>query len=96
MGVEHVLFLALVGVGFVYLKDKLSSFKKHVLPPGPPADPLIGHLRLIPPEGQDVFFYELGKTYGIFGWYCVEAAVDLLDKRSSIYSDRPKLPIFEL
>lgn len=25
-----------------------------------------------------------------------EAAVDLLDKRSSIYSDRPKLPVFEL
>lgn len=46
--------------------NKLS--KKHArLPPGPPADPIIGHLRFIPSVGQDVFYYELGKTYGMYG-----------------------------
>jgi hypothetical protein len=39
--------------------------KKHdPLPPGPPAEPLIGHLRLIPPVGQETLFYKWGKIYG--------------------------------
>ncbi|KAG5729423.1 O-methylsterigmatocystin oxidoreductase [Termitomyces sp. T112] len=86
---------------------KILSKQKIPLPPGPPADPIIGHIRLIPSEGQDIYFYELGQTYGdvvqlrimgksIIILNSVEAAVDLLDKRSSIYGDRPKLPVFEL
>ncbi|KAF8073626.1 cytochrome P450 [Lyophyllum atratum] len=77
------------------------------LPPGPPADPVIGHLRLIPADGQDMFFYKLGQTYGdvvhlrvlgrsIIVLNSVEAAVELLDKRSTNYSDRPKFPIYEI
>jgi hypothetical protein len=39
--------------------------KKHdPLPPGPPAEPLFGHLRLIPPVGQETLFYKWGKVYG--------------------------------
>ncbi|KAG6903267.1 hypothetical protein C0995_000162 [Termitomyces sp. Mi166 len=98
---------AVAAVLVAWQVEKILSRQKTPLPPGPPADPIIGHIRLIPPEGQDVFFYELGKTYGdvvqlkimgksIIILNSVEAAVDLLDNRSSIYSDRPKLPVFEL
>ncbi|KAG6845120.1 hypothetical protein H0H87_000547 [Tephrocybe sp. NHM501043] len=98
--------LSITAIALVAWKARLSKERRR-LPPGPPADPLIGHIRLIPPEGQDIFFYELGKKYGdvvqlrILGQSMiilnsVEAAIDLLDKRSAIYSDRPDLPIFEL
>ncbi|KAG6863983.1 hypothetical protein C0991_001394, partial [Blastosporella zonata] len=46
----------------VYYKEKRGD-KRLRHPPGPPPDPLIGHLRIIPSSGQDVFFYELGKKY---------------------------------
>lgn len=101
---------------------KVASRKRVPLPPGPPADPLIGHLRVIPSDGHDTFFYKLGKIYGTlyvsFQFHpsekiigdvvhlnvlgrstivlnSVQAAVDLLDKRSSNYSDRAYFPIFE-
>ncbi|KAF8064434.1 cytochrome P450 [Lyophyllum atratum] len=85
-----------------------ATRKKHPpLPPGPPAEPIIGHLRQIPPENQENMYYELGKTYGdvmylhvlgrpIIVLNSVEAAVDLLDKRSANYSDRPRFVLFEL
>ncbi|KAG6855636.1 hypothetical protein H0H87_012778 [Tephrocybe sp. NHM501043] len=69
------------------------------LPPGPPADLLIGHLRYAPASEPDVAFYQLGKQYGdiihlnILGRMTIvvnsfQRAVDLLDKRSANYSDR--------
>jgi len=33
-------------------------------PPGPPADFLLGHARIIPEKHTDIFFYELSKVYG--------------------------------
>lgn len=45
---------------------KIGSRKHTPFPPGPPADPIIGHLRIMPSEGHDTFFYELGKKYGMF------------------------------
>ncbi|GLB38520.1 putative cytochrome p450 [Lyophyllum shimeji] len=101
-GLSLVVAAALV---LFILKIRLSK-KRLPLPPGPPADPLLGHLRLIPSSGQDVFFHNLGKTYGdvvhlsilgrsIVVLNSVHAAVELLDKRSANYSDRPKFPIYE-
>ncbi|KAF8074619.1 cytochrome P450 [Lyophyllum atratum] len=98
--------LALTALTLIYVKHKLSR-KGIPLPPGPPSDPLIGHLLKIPPARQDVFFYELGKTYGdvvhlkVLGksliiLNSVQIAIDLLDKRSHKYSDRPHLPITNL
>ncbi|KAJ6570546.1 cytochrome P450 [Mycena vulgaris] len=77
------------------------------LPPGPPADPVIGHLRIIPASGQAKTFYEWSKIYGdvfylsSFGRNIVvlsshQAATELLDKRGANYSDRPKMVIIEL
>lgn len=97
------------------------------LPPGPPAEPLIGHFRLIPQNNQEMAFYKWGKIYGT--WFpathnhvtglifllilgdvihihflgrsiivlnSVQAATDLLDKRSANYSDRPAFPLLSL
>jgi len=109
--------LLLISVWLILNRSRPS--RKIPLPPGPPADPLIGHLRIIPPKHTDVFFYELSKKYGMLGvflsgitwqwrlWWpsgkvlslqipgktlvvlnSAKAAIDLLDKRSAIYSDR--------
>ncbi|KAG6860651.1 hypothetical protein C0995_009016 [Termitomyces sp. Mi166 len=85
----------------------LARRKRYPLPPGPPALPIIGHIHLIPPAGQDMFFYELGKQYGdivhlkILNRYMIilnsaRVAVDLLEKRANNYRDRIYLPIWEL
>ncbi|PPQ76379.1 hypothetical protein CVT26_015387 [Gymnopilus dilepis] len=77
------------------------------LPPGPPADPIIGHLRMLPVEHSDIFFYELSKTYGKVAHLQIpgrtmiilnsaQAAIDLLDKKSGIYSDRAPSDVFKL
>jgi len=42
------------------LKDQSHS----PLPPGPPADPIIGHLRIMPTKDSHEFFYEMGQKYG--------------------------------
>ena len=102
----------------------IKSRKTSSPPPGPPADPIIGHLRVIPSTNQADVFHGWAKIYGtqIILVYCsakrwfdlgdvmylhclgksmvvldsVQAATDLLDKRSHIYSDRPRFVVFEL
>jgi len=77
------------------------------LPPGPKKLPLIGNLRDMPREREWLKFAEWGKKYGsivsvsIFGRNFVivndvNVAVDILDKKSRIYSDRPRFPMAEL
>ncbi|KAF4596070.1 hypothetical protein EYR38_007442 [Pleurotus pulmonarius] len=74
-----------------------KSTRKIPLPPGPPADPLIGHLLRSPSENPEVVFHEWSKQYGdvihlsVLGRSIVvldshQAAVDLLEKRSALYS----------
>ncbi|KAH9167840.1 cytochrome P450 [Lactarius sanguifluus] len=73
-------------------------------PPGPKGLPLIGNLRDLPNEPGSWLKYEkLGRDIGsdilhleLFGMHLVvlnseKASNDLLEKRSSIYSDRPQL-----
>ncbi|KAH9951882.1 cytochrome P450, partial [Amylocystis lapponica] len=77
------------------------------LPPGPPADPVIGHLRILPTSRQEKVFQQWAAEYGdvlylnaaglpIVILSNFEVAIDLLEKRSSIYSDRPKCTMYEL
>ena len=56
-------FVVLV-LGIVYLT--LGATKNPLLPPGPPPDPLIGHVRLIPRHHQAEFYHELAKKYGTY------------------------------
>ncbi|KAG6906805.1 hypothetical protein DXG01_012033 [Tephrocybe rancida] len=98
--------LAACAAAIIIFKVVVSK-KRVPLPPGPPALPLIGHAHLIPSEGQDVFFYELGKKYGDVIYLkalnrsfvvlnSTQAAVDLMDRRSGNYRNRPRLPLYEM
>ncbi|OBZ75202.1 O-methylsterigmatocystin oxidoreductase [Grifola frondosa] len=75
------------------------------LPPSPPSDPILGHYRIFPRSYQAETFFQWSKTYGdifylnVFGKQMVivnslQAANDLMDKRSANYSDRPVFPLF--
>ncbi|KAJ7463702.1 cytochrome P450 [Mycena latifolia] len=78
-----------------------------MLPPGPPGDPILGHFRHMPSDQSALVFHEWTKQYGDVMYLRVlgrpmiildtyQAAVELLDKRSAIYSDRPKFTLYEL
>lgn len=80
---------------------------KAPLPPGPPADPIVGHIRIVPTESPEFSYGKWAKQYHsdvihvnmmgqpIVVLHSAEAAIDLLDKRSNIYSDRPSFHFFE-
>ncbi|KAI0093002.1 cytochrome P450 [Irpex rosettiformis] len=75
--------------------------------PSPPGDPILGHLRYMPDvNDRDTVFYDWGCKYGdvfqlnVLGKPIVvinseKAAMELMEKRSAIYSDRPPMPLFE-
>ncbi|KAJ7278231.1 cytochrome P450 [Mycena rebaudengoi] len=100
-------FLTLAGTSaLLYLALKRQK-RRSQLPPGPPRDPLIGHLRYLPSADSATVFHEWSKKYGdvmyleVLGRPMIildthRAATDLLDKRSLNYSDRPKFTFYEL
>ena len=118
-----VVALVIAAAIAVIANVRFGTAKDVALPPGPPAEPLIGHLRVIPTTDQAEFYHEMRKRYGeilfavrndrssnlhagdvlyfhalgrsIVVLNSVEAAVDLLEKRSLIYSDRPPLVMLE-
>ncbi|KAF7342885.1 hypothetical protein MSAN_02004900 [Mycena sanguinolenta] len=78
-----------------------------MLPPGPPGDPFIGHLLRMPSADSPLVFHQWAQTYGpvmhlkVLGRSMIildsyQAALDLLDKKGLIYSDRPKFTLYEL
>ncbi|KAI0659781.1 O-methylsterigmatocystin oxidoreductase [Cubamyces menziesii] len=82
-------------------RDRLS------LPPGPPGLPLLGNVFDIPKQYAWITYRDWAAKYGdvvaarVFGHtliviHSLEAANELLDKRSSIYSDRPMLILAKL
>lgn len=64
VSITTVALLALVFLLSAYLKRRTT--KRPPLPPGPPADPFIGHLRIMPSDQQELVFHEWAKTYGMF------------------------------
>lgn len=73
-------------------------------PPGPPGWPLIGNILDMPHTKPWLTFAMWGKKYGnishieIMGQHIVvlnsvKAAMDMLDKKSTLYSDRPIFPV---
>ncbi|KAJ7600409.1 cytochrome P450 [Mycena floridula] len=81
--------------------------KRSSLPPGPPAEPFIGHFRLFPTHDAHKAFQSWAKTYGdvmYFGSFglklvilsSMEVANDLLDRRSAIYSCRTQTTLLKL
>ncbi|KAF9044301.1 cytochrome P450 [Panaeolus papilionaceus] len=74
------------------------------LPPGPKGYPIIGNLLDMPTEKAWLTYHEWSKTYGDMVYFEVlgqpflvldtlERTTDLLEKRSSNYSDRMRLPM---
>ncbi|THH19556.1 hypothetical protein EW146_g1637 [Bondarzewia mesenterica] len=86
----------------------LRPSKTHQLPPGPPGEPIIGHLRIVPTGSPEFTYARWSKEYGSDVLYVnmlgqhvvvlnsVQAAVDLLDKRGANYCDRPRFVLFEV
>ncbi|KAI4520359.1 cytochrome P450 [Schizophyllum commune Loenen D] len=78
------------------------------LPPGPPAEPLLGHIRVIPQENAERAYFRWSKEYvsdlihvrvlgqPIIVLNSVESAIELLEKRGAIHSDRPFFAYFDM
>jgi hypothetical protein len=85
-----------------WLRQK--SNRKLPLPPGPPGVPLLKNLFDVPMQLEHLTYKKWGDKYGdivhieVLGHHFIilnstKAAVDLLDQRSKIYSDRPNIPM---
>ncbi|KAJ7855936.1 cytochrome P450 [Mycena olivaceomarginata] len=86
------------------LLNRWKATSRLLYPPGPKPKPIMGNFHDIPTELPWVTYMEWGRQYGdvvhaqVFGTHIVvlnslKAAVDLLEKRASIYSDRPTNPM---
>jgi len=97
--------LCLAGVGLYLVKQVLT--KKQALaplPPGPKGLPLVGNIADMPSIKPWLTFAEWGRKYGdishaeVLGQHIIilnnaDVAMEMLDKKSSFYSDRPVLPM---
>lgn len=103
------LLLAVAAATVVYLIYNVFSKQKGLpLPPGPPAEPILGHLRVVPTDHPEYAYTKWGKEYGtdilhfsvlgrsIVVLNSVEAARDLMDKRGANFADRPRFVLFEV
>ncbi|KAG2141326.1 cytochrome P450 [Suillus clintonianus] len=95
--------LCLAGVA-VYLVKQMLNKNPAPYPPGPRGLPLIGNIQDMPHIRPWLTFAEWGKKYGpishveILGQHIivlnsVKSAMDMLDKKGAVYSDRPVLPM---
>ncbi|KAG2337086.1 cytochrome P450 [Suillus weaverae] len=95
--------LCLAAIG-AYLVKQVFNKNPASYPPGPRGWPLIGNIQDIPHIKPWLTFAEWGKKYGaishveVLGQHIivinsVKSAVDMLDKKGTVYSDRPVLPM---
>ncbi|KAJ0164483.1 O-methylsterigmatocystin oxidoreductase [Colletotrichum tanaceti] len=101
--------LICLAVVFLLLFVKPRSSRSHPpLPPGPPGEFLLGHLRVIPKEQTAEAYAKWARVYksdvihvkslgqSMIVLNSVEAAKDLLDRRGANYCDRPRFTLFEI
>ncbi|KAJ7366634.1 cytochrome P450 [Mycena albidolilacea] len=99
--------LALILLAVAGLLNRWKATSRLPYPPGPKPKLIMGNFHDIPTELPWVTYMEWGRQYGdvvhaqVFGTHIVvlnslKAAVDLLEKRASIYSDRPTIPMIPL
>ncbi|KAG1727505.1 cytochrome P450 [Suillus lakei] len=99
----NITWLCITGVG-VYLVKQVLNKNPAAYPPGPRGWPLVGNIQDVPQIKPWLTFAEWGKKYGdishveIVGQHIiilnsVKSAMDMLDKKGTVYSDRPVLPM---
>ncbi|KAH9856166.1 cytochrome P450 [Lenzites betulinus] len=99
--------LALVSfLSFIVVSARVILLRaRRKLPPGPRGIPLLGSVLQLPSRFQEQKFTEWATQYGDVVYFkifrtpmivlnSIEAARDLLDKRSAKYSDRPRMVLF--
>ncbi|CAE6436825.1 unnamed protein product [Rhizoctonia solani] len=91
---------ALIASILLWQYHRARSDRKAAHPPSPMSLPFVGNLLSLPSAPEHIMFMQLGKKLGsdiiylnLFGHEILvlnssEAAADLLDKRSALYSDR--------
>lgn len=104
-------YLALAAIIITAITLLYNRFKRRnqlPLPPSPPAEPLLGHLRILPTEHPQLQYTQWGKDlnsdilhFSMLGRSIVvlnsiEAARDLLDKKGANFADRPRFVVFEV
>ncbi|KAG1813931.1 cytochrome P450 [Suillus subaureus] len=96
--------ICLVGVGVYVAKQVLIKKNPAPYPPGPAGWPLVGNVSDMPRIKPCLRFTEWGKKYGdithvqVLGQHIivlnsVKTAMEMLDSKSAIYSDRPVFPM---
>ncbi|KAG1879760.1 cytochrome P450 [Suillus subluteus] len=96
--------LCLTGVRVYLVKQVLIKKNPAPYPPGPRGWPLIGNVLDMPRIKPWLTFTEWGKKYGdithveVLGWHIillnsVKTAMEMMDRKSILYSDRPVLPM---
>ncbi|KAG1823196.1 cytochrome P450 [Suillus variegatus] len=99
-----LLCLAGVTVGVYLIKQTVTKKNPAPYPPGPKGWPLIGNVLDMPHIKPRITFTEWGKKYGdithievldrhIIVLNSVKTAMDMMDSKSTLYSDRPVLPM---
>ncbi|KAH9834664.1 cytochrome P450 monooxygenase [Rhodofomes roseus] len=100
-----VVAIICLGLAAAVLSYVLHTPRRGSLPPGPPRVPLLGNAHQLPQSDQHLTFTKWAAQYGdvvyveIFTRPTIilnsaKAAIDLMDKRGAIYSDRPRFVWF--
>ncbi|KAJ3516111.1 hypothetical protein NLJ89_g1328 [Agrocybe chaxingu] len=103
ISIQDAIVLSVVVAALYWIKSK--SRRGLPLPPSHRGLPIIGNLRDVPYDSQWETYHDMSKKLDtdilyldMFGSNVIvldtyEAAIDLLEKRSSIYSGRPRMPM---
>ncbi|EIM79553.1 cytochrome P450 [Stereum hirsutum FP-91666 SS1] len=100
-------FALLLCIILFVLYSLLQFPSRHALPPGPKPWPLIGNILDMPRKDESATFSQWGRTYGDIVYVRLlrrpliilnsfEAATELMERRYTIYSDRPEFPMMNL